>query len=392
MAPTKNQRLRMELGALSMFDQVAADEVKCTADRTANATIEARMSAAIRTSPMLESILKASPQKLMDEAERAAIAGIFAQHAAARTSVGMINWASSAARQIYRVRHMALYRYTLDAALFCLMLVAVWEPPMTGGSAPVADYAYFYACTVVELSCAVLFASDLLLQLVCCTPRVFWRSTKANAVYAVLVLSILSDALSAPIIVATAGYYPLRWSRVLRPLLMPFLSQTVAHMVLSIGHTLPSLADLGLCMLTVIVFYALLSTSLFAPDLLGEAHPPAAPPPADNAATNGAISSPLGSLHTTLLALSILLFTADNYPMIMWEAYSCSGVSCGVGVSTSVFTSFVVLGNLVLMSIFVAVSVYMRMYTTRACLVVFMRSAAMHGHTQVPAEPVLSPC
>ena len=344
-----------------MVDQVAEDELGSS--RFADNTVEMKLSAAIRSSPMLESIRKAAPQKLMDEDERAAIAGIFAQHAAARTSVGMINWASRRARQIYRIRNAAPYRNMLHLTLFILLLVAIWEPPTTGGSANIADVTHFYVCTAMEVACSLVFAADLLLQMVCCTPRVFMRSSKTNVVFGVLVLSLLADVVSAPMIAAASGRYPFRWSRMLRPLLMPFLSQTVAHMVLSMAHTLPSLADLGLCMLIVIVFYALLSTSLFAPDdLLSGAQLPAAPPPPGPGL--GAVASPLRNLHTTLLELVILLFTADNYPMVMWESYSCTGVSCGVGVGTAVFTSFVLLGNVVLMSVFVAVlfDVYKRQH------------------------------
>ena len=388
--PTKSQKLRIELGRLSMHDQVAQDETKLAADHE----LESKLYAAVRTSPMLVSIRRAAPQKLMDNTERVAIAGIFAQHAAARTNVGMVNWASPRARHIYRVRHALLYRIALYAAFLGLLIVVIWEPPSSSALPAVVnwtaiDWASFSASTAVEVCSALVFAVDVVLQVICCTPRVFC-SSKANLVFALLVLCILSDAIATPIIVHAASVCPLRVSRVLRPLLLPFLSQTVSHMVISIAYTIPSLADLGLCMITVIIFYGLLSASLFAPydanDSPAPLEPPTLPPipvpsspptlppampltatplappspsfplplVAHQASSYATVSEPLQELHTTLLALCILLFTADNYPMIMWESFSCKGVGCYVGVGTALFASFVIIGHVVLMSIFIA--------------------------------------
>ena len=63
-----------------------------------------------------------------------------------------------------------------------------------------------------------------------------------------------------------AGYYPFRPTRVLRPALLPYLSRTCAHMALSIAHTIPSLADLALCVLAMVLFFSLTAASLFGSD------------------------------------------------------------------------------------------------------------------------------
>ena len=54
-----------------------------------------------------------------------------------------------------------------------------------------------------------------------------------SAAYALLVLVIATDALAALVIAAASGgtRYPFRVSRVLRPLLLPYLSKTIEHMV-----------------------------------------------------------------------------------------------------------------------------------------------------------------
>ena len=75
------------------------------------------------------------------------------------------------------------------------------------------------------------------------------------------------------------------------------------------------------------------------------------------------LSKPLESLSTTLIELTIALFTADNYPHIMYQSFICKG-PCGAVVGTVFFISLVVIGHVILMSVFVAVifEVYKRQH------------------------------
>ena len=178
------------------------------------------------------------------------------------------------------------------------------------------------------------------------------------------------------VLVSRSTYYPLRWARALRPVLLPFLSKTCAHMVTSIAHTVPSLADLALCVLAAVLFYSLLATSLFGADLQSRA---AAANAAAAAAVNASASAvpeylgmmgesresnPLGRVHTAILHLLMLLFTADNYPYVLFASYNCDEIACQPYVGAAIYVTFIVFGTIILMSVFVAVvfDVYKRQH------------------------------
>ena len=59
-------------------------------------------------------------------------------------------------------------------------------------------------------------------------------------------------------------------------------------------------------------------------------------------------------MPTMLLQLAITLFTADNYPQIMYASFSCAEFSCGPITGTLFFISFVLLGHIILMTVFSA--------------------------------------
>lgn len=311
---------------------------------------------------MLKSIQEHSPSGLMDDDERVAIAVIFVRHAVDRTPVGQVNWASARSRVLYCYRHNWIHRLALHLALFGLFVITPMEKSHSLGRGPPAEYWEIMGS--VEVMCAFVFLVDLCMQLVCVTPKVFIRDAK-SMLYALCVLSIVLDSCVAMTIAGTSmaaskveeraePWYPFRWSRILRPVLLPYISKTCAHMATSIAHTLPSLADLTMCMLATVLFYALLGASLFgqenppppppisppwsvpmpsAPPMSPGSGPP--PPPPLEPYTNmpylsshifEEVTQPLSTLHTTMLHLTILIFTADNYPGIMWESFACEGV------------------------------------------------------------------
>ena len=179
--------------------------------------------------------------------------------------------------------------------------------------------------------------------------------------------AIIIDAVQVPLVVFaySRAWYPFRWSRFVRPALLPFQSKTCAHMVRSIMHTVPSLADLALLMCALVLFYSLLGTSLFGSSI--EDRTAAAAAAANTTSLMNATSikeglfstdraaNPLGRLHYNILHMIMLLYTADNYPYILLTSYNCDEVACSVVVGTVVFMSFIFFGTIILMSVFVAV-------------------------------------
>ena len=188
--------------------------------------------------------------------------------------------------------------------------------------------------------------------------------------------AIIIDAVQVPLVVFaySRAWYPFRWSRFVRPALLPFQSKTCAHMVRSIMHTVPSLADLALLMCALVLFYSLLGTSLFGSSI--EDRTAAAAAAANTTSLMNATSikeglfstdraaNPLGRLHYNILHMIMLLYTADNYPYILLTSYNCDEVACSVVVGTVVFMSFIFFGTIILMSVFVAVvfDVYKRQH------------------------------
>ena len=270
------------------------------------------MDAALVENEMLRSIYAKVPHKLVDIDERIEIAGIFARHAKARTPVGSVDWSSPFARRIYVLRYSGWYKFALKFAFVGLLLVAIWEPAMTfSGVVPEKNWL---ACTMVELSCLVVFVIDLGLAISCAKWR--FASNVKNVIFALLVLGLLADALSVPIVAflsaAQDAWYPWRWSRCLRPLLLPYLSKTCAHMATSIAHTVPSLADLALCVLAAVLFYSLLAASLFGTDLqsrleaaeASNASSTSGPELAASLYFDGHDSSILGSMHKAVIRTS----------------------------------------------------------------------------------------
>ena len=61
----------------------------------------------------------------------------------------------------------------------------------------------------------------------------------------------------------------------------------------------------------------------------------------------------------------MLLFTADNYPAIMYEAISCEEFACGLVPGSAVFVSFAWIGHVILISVTTAVifEIYKRQQT-----------------------------
>ena len=355
----------------------------------------------------LQEVELPDPQSL-GEHELISIAACFVDHAISREPLSSINWASSSSRAIYRLRSRRLYRAAKLAAFLGLCLIVIWEPPVTGGGAPAS--LHWAQLSAVELICALVFFADLVSR-ICLHPRRFLHTT-SSCVNAALVLVILGDTLAALISTASSGGVrtPFRPSRPLRPLLLPFVSKTCNHMVVSILHSLPSLTDLTLLIVGTLIFFSLLGLAFFGNDptvvassaaLLTEQDEapsegffmldPLWTPGSGNDSSSGngtdpsaaavlprdvakALQRPLASMPMLMLHLAIACFTVDNYPQIMYQSFRCGEVACGPAVGALYFVSFLVVGHVVLMTVFIAV-VFETYKRQHAFLILFERLA-----------------
>ena len=334
--------------------------------------------------------------QIIDEDERVAMAACFVRHAISRTSLSYVNWSSPTARVFYRLRQEWPYRLVLRVAFVGLCGVIIFEPAQTGGSGSAPASA---ATAIVETLCALIFLADLVAQLVCMSTRRFMKLPSCN-VYALLVLTICIDTLIA-LGSRHRATTSLRISRPLRPLLLPFLSRTCDHMVVAILRSLPSLSDLIVVLVVAVVFFTLLGLSLFGHDPFATGG--AAERDVRNDTSifmlsqgwlppewrdlNGSVvwstersrmlahlREPLSYMPTTMMHLAVAIFTADNFPHIMYESFDCAGVACNAYAGTTFFIIAVVLGHVILMTVFIAVvyEVYKRQH---AYLVLYERVA-----------------
>ena len=379
-AASRDLQLRLEHSRLSSYDYIVEQEKARSALANAgNTTVfTSSLDIACRDNPMLASIKRQCPCNLMSVEERVAVAAIFVRHACARSAVGRVNWSSARARGIYVLRNRSWYCALLKFGLLTLIVITCFEKPSTyEGGAP---NAHWQVCLAVEIGCALIFLVDLCLQVTCWTPKIFVTDLHCIC-YATCILSIVGDSLSALIrtMVSQSNgdtQYPFRWSRFFRPALVPYLSKTAQHMIFSIALTIPSLADLALCMLAVVLFYGLLGVSLFAlsaEDRAALSFPSSPSPPslpfANINVTTLAQSMEmddnlLSTLNKTIRQMFILLISGDNYPIILWQTFDCLGVACNAGAGGAFMISFMTLGNVILMSVFVAVvfDVYKRQH------------------------------
>ena len=67
------------------------------------------------------------------------------------------------------------------------------------------------------------------------------------------------------------------------------------------------------------------------------------------------LSHPLEDLEMTIVQLLILILTGDNYPQIMWQGARCRTLTCTAAVSSVYFVCFIILGNIIIMSVLTAV-------------------------------------
>ena len=305
--------------------------------------------------------------------ERTAIAACFVRAAIERKPLSNVDWRSARARKLYLLRHSRTWLWIRRIAFTLLNLVVVWEPAATHGS-PIPP-SHWAAVSTVELLCALVFTIDGLAQLLCTTLSNLLNSASLCA-HTLLVTLLLSDSI-INIAACSAGSYTFRFSRVLRPLLLPTLSRTCLHMAMSVLRSLPSLADIFVVIMTVLMFYTLLGLALFGrnpAERAAEYEAKKAGMPAaisnvtyttlEPGSVEWMLSKPLESLSTTLIELTIALFTADNYPHIMYQSFICKETACGAVVGTVFFISLVVIGHVILMSVFVAVifEVYKRQH------------------------------
>ena len=60
------------------------------------------------------------------------------------------------------------------------------------------------------------------------------------------------------------------------------------------------------------------------------------------------LREPLSTLPMMLLQLTITLFSADNYPNIMYSSFACRQTACGPVAGTLFFVAFIVVGHITL--------------------------------------------
>ena len=126
-------------------------------------------------------------------------------------------------------------------ACFGLCILLAIEPPYTWGRYPITDATRYHDGAalsvgssslgwnnVLELTFACMLIIDVATAFACTTPRAFCRS---YSLYALFVLVILSDAVVSSVFAGLYGIMWFRYSRVLRPLLFPFINRTSGHMV-----------------------------------------------------------------------------------------------------------------------------------------------------------------
>ena len=311
---------------------------------------------------------------IMPLTERLDVAACLVHQGVARTAISSMEWHSPLSRAAFRMRRSFTCRTSLRLAFIGLTVIILWEPPTTWGVAEAAPPGWL-ACSAVELVCALVFFTDLSLQLICQRPHRFLRST-SSCNYAVLVLLISFDALAALFITAANGgsSYPARVSRFARPLLLPFLSRTCEHMAVSILRSLPSLTDFALLILVSLIFFTLLGLSFFGRDNEAAASMNSSLavdhaaqtgifmlnsdwlPPTTNATDSIVLylQQPLSSMTALFLHLMIALVSADNYPSILYAAYDCEELGCGDVGGSVFFIIYLVIGHIVLMTVAIA--------------------------------------
>ena len=203
--------------------------------------------------------------------ERIAIAGIFVRHAMTRTELGRVSWASARARTLYRLANARWYGVARHLAFVLLCAVVVIEPVRTLDGPPPGPY--WAAATAAELACCAFFVADIGVLIGYQGRKEFfdlrssvWRRRWDRWARLVLVALLCADALVALAITLAAGWVPFRPSRVLRVLLLPFFNKAARHTVSALAQTIPSLGELTLIALMLVLLGSLLAFSLFADD------------------------------------------------------------------------------------------------------------------------------
>jgi hypothetical protein len=135
----------------------------------------------------------------MSEAERIAIAACFVRHAISRTALAEIDWSSRLARSIYQLRCTRAWRMALRVAFIGVSIIIAWEPPVTGSG--IAPFAWWGACSAVEIASALVFVCDFVCQLISMHPRRFVRDrgVRRQALPAACVARAAATAAAVPV-------------------------------------------------------------------------------------------------------------------------------------------------------------------------------------------------
>lgn len=288
--------------------------------------------------------------------ERCQIAAVFVRHALAREAPEKVNWASARSRSVYLLVNRSAWSTALHVALMTLCCLAFAEPTTTWGE-PAAAAAW---TSVLELCAVTIIAADLCARIVYMSPRVFFSSNRlSRAAYAVLVLLLAADAVHAAVASGARGVCAFRFARPLRVLCLPFINPACSHTLLAVSRVVPALSDVLGLITVFILITSLLTTIAFGS--AGGALSDAAPP---GTLANGSAAAdvvvddydPFASLGMSVVSLLTMLFTGDNFPHTMWSAFRCDALTCGVGWGSSFFVLFILVGNITIMSTFVAMT------------------------------------
>ncbi|XP_061535300.1 two pore segment channel 3 isoform X1 [Phycodurus eques] len=216
-------------------------------------------------------------------------------------------------------RVLVYFFILLDLSLAAFEAPAVWPLPP-------------WATMLAELVCLHVFALRLIHYAKVIPRDKFWKDPKNICMIAILALTLVDMIIYGAL--HAAGFYALRWSRVLRPLLLVNVTEgrQLRRAIRSIRNTLPQILSVFLLFIFSILIFSLMALKLFSKRGLTTAD-----------------GAPYFSNYADAVFDLYVLVTTANSPDVMMPAYD-AGSAFAV-----FFIVYVLVNTYIFMSVFLAV-------------------------------------
>jgi CRP-like cAMP-binding protein len=289
--------------------------------------------------------------------ERALKASLFVQDAlrgrSLRPHIVRVPWRAA----IDRVYNSTLYGWFQFCLVVLHMSLAFWEPPSRRDAFSPSYTRHFYTLIIIEIAVVSVYFLELLWELADLGLFFFLGSRKR--ITRVLLVIAFSVDIGFAIAFEKAGETTewLRFSRILRPLMLIMISRHVRRMFNTSIAVFPRLLEIAIILAAMLLFFASIGLFLFKDDrsiynlkAWQQGGPPfrdcVGQPCEPIAEYNFEIFS--NSYGNALVGLFVLL-SAANFPEVIWPAYA---VHHGYGLF---FIVFIVVGMFFVLNLLTAI-------------------------------------